>query len=244
MDTMSLIISSVLILIPVFISYKEHLGLEKEIIISILRAIAQLIVVGYILDIIFGIEKPIFTVLLVVIMTINAAINTKKRGEGIKNVVLISLISIFAGTSITITVLILGRAIEFTPNEVILIAGMVVSNAMVAIGLCYRNLNNSFKNRRTEVEVKLSLGADIKAASKDVSRESVKLAMIPTIDSAKTLGIVALPGMMTGLILAGASPVMAIKFQIMVTFMILSSSSLAAMIATYLAYKSFFNDRK
>ena len=177
-------------------------------------------------------------------MIINAAINTKKRGEGIKNVVLISLISIFVGTIITMTVLVLGRAIEFTPNEVIPVAGMVVSNAMVAIGLCYRNLNSSFKNRRAEVEVKLSLGADIKAASKDVLRESVKLAMIPTIDSAKTLGIVALPGMMTGLILAGASPIMAIKFQIMVTFMILSSSSLAAIIATYLAYKSFFNHRK
>ena len=66
---------------------------------------------------------------------------------------------------------------------------------------------------------------------------------MPTIDSAKTLGIVSLPGMMTGLILAGSSPVVAVKFQIMVTFMILSSSSIATIIATYLSYKKFFNDR-
>lgn len=244
MDTISLIIASVLILIPVFISYKEHLGLEKEIIVSILRAIIQLIIVGYILDVIFGLEKPVFTVILVLIMIVNAAVNTRKRGENINKVVQISFLSMLVGTSVTMTVLVLSGAIEFTPNEVIPVAGMVVSNSMVAIGLSYRNLNNSFKNRRYEVEVKLSLGADIREASSEVLRESIKIAILPTIDSAKTLGIVSLPGMMTGLILAGASPLMAIKFQIMVTFMILSSSSISTMMATYLSYKSFFNERK
>lgn len=244
MDTISLIIASVLILIPIFISYKEQLGLEKEIIISILRAIVQLIVVGYVLDVIFGLEKPIYIIILVLIMVINAAVNTKKRGAGIENVVAISFVSIVAGTFVTMTVLVISGAIEFTPNEVIPVAGMVVSNSMVAIGLSYRNLNNAFKSRRAEVEVKLSLGADIKEASKDILRESVKLAIIPTIDSAKTLGIVSLPGMMTGLILAGTSPLIAIKFQIMVTFMILSASSVATMMATYLSYRSFFNERK
>ena len=244
MDTISLVIASALIIIPIFISYKEHLGLEKEIIVSVLRAIIQLIIVGYILNVIFGLEKPIFTVILVLIMIINAAVNTKKRGENISSVVKISFFSMLIGTCVTMTVLVLAGAIEFTPNEVIPVAGMVVSNSMIAIGLSYRNLNNSFKNRRAEVEVKLSLGADIREASSGVLRESIKIAILPTIDSAKTLGIVSLPGMMTGLILAGASPLMAIKFQIMVTFMILSSSSIATMMATYLGYKSFFNDRK
>lgn len=244
MATISLVIASVLILIPIFISYKEHLGLEKEIIISIIRAIVQLVIVGYILDAIFGLQKPIYIIILVLIMVINAAANTKKRGAGIENVVLISFVSIVGGTVVTMIVLVVSGAIEFTPNEVIPVAGMVVSNSMVAIGLSYRNLNNAFKNRRAEVEVKLSLGADIKEASKDILRESVKLAIIPTIDSAKTLGIVSLPGMMTGLILAGTSPLIAIKFQIMVTFMILSASSVATMMATYLSYRSFFNERK
>lgn len=244
MDIMSLIIASVLILIPIFISYKEHLGLEKEIIIAMGRAIIQLIIVGYILDIIFGVEKPIFTIGLVLIMIINAANNTKKRGEGINNVVKISFISILVGATITMSVLIFSGAIEFVPNEIIPVAGMIVSNSMIAIGLSYKNLINCFKNRRAEVEVKLSLGADVNEASKEMIRESIKMSMLPTIDSAKTLGIVALPGMMTGLILAGASPLTAIKFQIMVTFMILSSSSISTMMATYLCYKDFFNERK
>ena len=86
--------------------------------------------------------------------------------------------------------------------------------------------------------------ADVNVASKSIIRDSIKISMLPTIDSAKTLGIVALPGMMTGLILAGKSPLVAIKFQIMVTFMILSSSSIATIIATYMSYKNFFNKRK
>ncbi|GAA0116868.1 ABC transporter permease [Clostridium senegalense] len=244
MSTMSLIIASCLVAIPIFISYKEHLNLEKEILVSILRAIIQLVIVGYILDIIFGLEKPMFTILLILIMIINAAVNTKKRGAGINHVVLISFISMVLGTIVTITVLVASKAIAFRPNEVIPIAGMVVSNSMVAIGLSYRNLINSFNLKRVEVEVKLSLGADIKEASRDILRESIKMALSPTIDSAKTLGIVSLPGMMTGLILAGTAPLIAIKFQIMVTFMILSSSSIATMIATYMSYKDFFNDRK
>lgn len=244
MDTMSLIIASGLIAIPVFISYKEHLGLEKEIVVSMFRAIIQLIIVGYVLDFVFGLDKPIFTIILVLIMIINAAINTKKRGAGIKNAVKISFISLLVGTTITLTVLVISGAIEFVPNDVIPVSGMIVSNSMVAIGLSYVNLNNSFKNRRSEVEVKLSLGADINEASKDIIRECMKMAIMPTIDSAKTLGIVSLPGMMTGLILAGQSPLVAIKFQIMVTFMILSSSSISSMMATYMSYKSFFNSRK
>ena len=244
MDIISLIIASCLILIPIFISYKEDLELGKEIVISIVRAIIQLIIIAYILDTIFGMKSSIFIIILVLVMIFNAALNTRNRGGEIKNIMPISFLSMSIGTLITMVVLVLSGAIKFTANEVVPVAGMVVSNAMVAINISYRNLNTSFKNRRSEVEVKLSLGADINEASKDIIRESIKIAIIPTIDSAKTLGVVSLPGMMTGLILGGASPIEAIKFQIMVTFMILSSSSIAVLIAIYLSYRYFFNDRK
>lgn len=244
MDTLSLVIASVLLIIPIFISYKEKLDLGKDIIISVGRAIIQLVIVGYILQKVFDFENSIFTITLIIVMTFNAALNTKKRGENIKDVVLISFISIIIGTTITISVLVLSGAIEFVPSEIIPIGGMIISNSMVAIGLSYRNLNNCFKNRKSEVEVKLSLGSDILDASKDIIRESIKLSILPTIDSAKTLGIVSLPGMMTGLILGGVSPLVAIKFQIMVTFMMLASTSVSSIIATYISYRYFFNERK
>ena len=244
MKTEALILSSVILIIPIMISYKEKLELNRDIIISMLRAIIQLLVIGYVLDFIFGLDKLIYTAVLVLVMIFNAAINTRKKGFLIENQVLISFISISIGTVATLGILIGSKAIEHTPNEVIPVAGMIISNSMVAIGLSYRNLVNNFKNNSIAVEVKLSLGASIKEASAEIIRESIKISIMPTIDSAKTLGIVSLPGMMTGLILAGSSPVVAVKFQIMVTFMILSSSSIATIIATYLSYKKFFNDRK
>ncbi|MGL5694097.1 MAG: ABC transporter permease [Peptostreptococcaceae bacterium] len=243
MSTISLILASCLMIIPIVISYKEKLGLEKEIIISVLRAIVQLVVVGYILDTIFGMNNPVAVMILVLVMCINASINIIKRGKNIKNVFIISFISIFTGSVITLLILVLSGVISFTPDEIIPISGMIISNAMVAIALSYKSLTTSFEMRRAEVEAKLSLGASIKESSKDILRESIKIAIIPTIDSAKTLGIVSLPGMMTGLILGGASPITAVKFQIMVTFMIISSSSIATLMSVYLAYKSFYNQR-
>ena len=103
---------------------------------------------------------------------------------------------------------------------------------------------SDFKIKREEVETKLSLGADILPSSVAIIRDAIKTGVIPTIDSARTLGIVSLPGMMTGLILAGISPIEAIKYQIMVTFMLLSTTSISSYVACYLSYRNFFNNRK
>lgn len=135
-------------------------------------------------------------------------------------------------------------AIKYEPYQIIPVSGMIISNAMVALGLCYRQMGLDFKNKRDEVETKLALGADILPSSIEIIRSSIKTGMLPTIDSAKTLGIVSLPGMMTGLILAGTSPVEAIKYQIMVTFMLLSTTSISSFSACYLSYKNFFNEHK
>lgn len=243
MSNTSLILASILIIIPLYISYKEKLFLEKDIIISVTRAIIQLFIVGYILEFVFGLDNPIYIIVLVLVMIINAAHNTKSKSGQVKKPFTISFIALTLGTAITLAVLIFAGALDFVAKDVIPVSGMIISNCMVAISLSYRNLNNDFKNKRYEVEVKLSLGASIKEASKDIIRESIKIAIIPTIDSAKTLGIVSLPGMMTGLILGGASPVIAIKYQIMVTFMILSSTFIGTLISVYMSYKSFFNER-
>lgn len=92
--------------------------------------------------------------------------------------------------------------------------------------------------------IKLALGADVLPSSIDIIRVSIRTGMIPTIDSAKTLGIVSLPGMMTGLILAGTSPLSAIRYQIMVTFMLLSTTAISYFMACYLSYRNYFNGRK
>jgi len=240
----SLIMASCLILISLFFSYYQKLKLEKDIIIGIFRAIIQLSIVGYLLNIIFGLKNPLFTTLLLIFMIFNASVNGAKRGKKIHNVMIISFISIFLGTSITMAILILVKAIQYEPYQIIPIGGMIISNAMVAIGLCYKQLISNFTSNKMEIETKLSLGADTLTSSINIIRDAIKTGMVPTIDSMKTLGIVALPGTMTGLILAGTPPLQAIKFQIMVTFMTLSTSSISSFIACYLAYRKFFNNRK
>lgn len=240
----SLMISSLLVIVSLLFSYFQKLKLEKETLISVIRAIVQLIAVGYVLEFIFGLSNPAFTTLLVLIMTFNAAYNASKRGKGIKNGLLISFVSIAVGAGLTLCVLVLSGAIKYLPNQIIPISGMIISNAMVALGLCYRQLSADFKSRRDEVETKIALGADILPSSIEIIRDSIRTGMIPTIDSAKTLGIVSLPGMMTGLILAGTSPLQAIRYQIMVTFMLLSTTAISSFMACYLSYKGFFNSRK
>lgn len=244
MNASSLLFSSSLVLVALLFSYFQKLKLEKEIIISIVRAVVQLLIVGYLLNYIFGFNNPLFTSLLLLFMTYNAAYNAAKRGKAIKKGLAISFVAIAAGAVVTLAILVFSGAIKYEPYQIIPVSGMIISNAMVALGLCYKQLIWNFKNKREEIETKLSLGADILPSSIELIRDSIKTGMLPTIDSAKTLGIVSLPGMMTGLILAGTSPVEAVKYQIMVTFMLLSTTSIASFIACYLAYKDFFNSRK
>ena len=115
---------------------------------------------------------------------------------------------------------------------------------MIAIGLCYRQMTSDFNGKKEEIETKLALGAEVLPSCIDIVRACIKTGMQPTIDSAKTLGIVTLPGMMSGMIFAGISPVEAVKYQMMVTFMLLSTTSITSFIACYLSYRGFFNDRK
>ena len=240
----SLLMASSLVLVSLLFSYFQKLRLEKETLISVIRAVIQLFAVGYVLQFIFRLRNPAVTTLIVIFMTFNAAFNAAKRGKGIKNGILISFLSILVGAGATLSVLVLSGAVRYEANQIIPISGMIISNAMVAIGLCYRQLTGDFKSRRNEVEIKLSLGADLLPASMDILRDSIRTGMVPTIDSTKTLGIVSLPGMMTGLILAGTSPLMAIRYQIMVTFMLLSTTAISSFMACFLSYRTFFNERK
>lgn len=239
----SLALALMLVVIALLVSGKERLGLEKDIIWSVARAIVQLVIVGYVLKYIFDLNNQWLTVLMVLFICVNAALNAKKRSHAIDRGFLISFIAITTGTALTLTILLLSGAIEFMPMQVIPISGMVAGNAMVAVGLCFSNLNQRFSDNRQKVEEMLSLGASAKLASTSIVRDSIRAAMIPTVDAAKTVGLVSLPGMMSGLIFAGIDPVKAIKYQIMVTFMLLGTASLSTIIAGYLAARRFYTER-
>jgi putative ABC transport system permease protein len=209
----SLALSMVLVLVAMVVSYREKLGLEKDILWSICRAVIQLIIVGYVLKYIFNVNHAVLTLLMVLFICFNAAWNAQKRSKYIDKAFVSSFIAITTGTALTLAVLVFSGSITFTPMQVIPISGMIAGNAMVAVGLCYNNLGQRFSSEQQQLQEKLSLGATPKVASAQLIRDSIRSSLIPTVDSAKTVGLVSLPGMMSGLIFAGIDPVKAIKYQ-------------------------------
>lgn len=242
-DNLSLALIFGLVLVAMAISQKEKLGLTKDIFVAVIRTVVQLIFVGYVLKFIFQASNVLLSLAMVLVILFNASVQANKRNPNKNKKQIYPFVSLLISTGVTLSILVFSGAIEFIPSQVIPISGMLASNAMTAIGLCYRAMYKSFTDNRQQVLEKLSLGASVYLASKDILKESIKTGMQPTIDSAKTVGLVSLPGMMSGLIFAGVDPVQAIKYQIMVMFMLLSATSIASVIASYAAYKTYFTNK-
>ncbi|HGO1686545.1 TPA: iron export ABC transporter permease subunit FetB [Staphylococcus aureus] len=244
MSNTALGLTALLLVIPIIISYKEGLHIIKDLIVATLRAVVQLIILGFLLHYIFKISDKWLLVLCVFVIIVNASWNTISRSSPVMHhVFLISFVAIFVGTALPLTGTIATGAIQFTANEVIPIGGMLANNGLIAINLAYQNLDRAFVQDGTNIESKLSLAATPKLASKGAIRESIRLAIVPTIDSVKTYGLVSIPGMMTGLIIGGVPPLQAIKFQLLVVFIHTTATIMSALIATYLSYGQFFNAR-
>ncbi|HCC4566742.1 TPA: iron export ABC transporter permease subunit FetB [Staphylococcus aureus] len=244
MSNTALGLTALLLVIPIIISYKEGLHIIKDLIVATLRAVVQLIILGFLLHYIFKINDKWLLVLCVFVIIVNASWNTISRSSPVMHhVFLISFVAIFVGTALPLAGTIATGAIQFIANEVIPIGGMLANNGLIAINLAYQNLDRAFVQDGTNIESKLSLAATPKLASKGAIRESIRLAIVPTIDSVKTYGLVSIPGMMTGLIIGGVPPLQAIKFQLLVVFIHTTATIMSALIATYLSYGQFFNAR-
>ncbi|MGT2832231.1 ABC transporter permease [Streptococcus halotolerans] len=242
-SNLSLVLAFGLVLLAVGLSAKEKLGLGKEIAIAVVRTVIQLVVVGFVLQYIFRVNNILLTVAMVMVIIFNASRQAHSRNPNSNKHLWQSWLAILLSTTITLGILIASGAIKVIPSQIIPISGMIASNSMVAIGLSYRAVYSLFTDQRQQVLEKLALGAPVKMASLSILRQAIKTGVQPTVDSAKTVGLVSLPGMMSGLMFAGVDPVYAIKYQIMVMFMLLSATSLGSVIASYFAYKTYFNER-
>lgn len=239
---LSLVFSFSLVLIAVAVSYKEKLGLNKDLIISVIRMVVQLVIAGYLLTYVFQWDSKLVTVVVILIMVTNASYNASKRANGIPHAFKISMIAILVGTIVAIVVLVLSGTLLFTPSQLIPVTGMLVGNGMSIIGLTFRNLTMLFHDKHQSVDEKLALGATTKQASKEIIQETIKGSVQPTIDTVRTVGLVTLPGMMTGMMLAGTLPMEAIMYQIMVFFMMISTATITSVISAYLSFPYFFDN--
>ena len=243
MSNTALCLTALLLLIPIFISYKEGLHIIKDLVVATIRAAIQLLILGFLLHYIFKINEKWLLMLCVLVIIINASWNTISRASPVMHHVFwISFVAIFIGTALPLAGTLATGAIKFTANEVIPIGGMLANNGLIAINLAYQNLDRSFVQDISGIESKLTLSAT-RRWHQSLLLESIRLAIVPTIDSVKTYGLVSIPGMMTGLIIGGVPPLQAIKFQLLVVFIHTTATIMSALIATYMSYGQFFNAR-
>ncbi|PYZ94312.1 iron export ABC transporter permease subunit FetB [Salipaludibacillus keqinensis] len=229
------------VLIPVSLSYFYALGLSKSIFWSSFRGVTQLFLIGYVLTYLFSLEPLTGISIMLTVMIVVAALHASKKGQGIPFVRSITFLVIVL-IEIFVLVMWLGfDMISFQPDQVIPMSGMVIGNSMVAIGLALERMKSEFKEGKGKIIAALALGAKPEQASKILVRKIVKASMIPNVDGLKTIGLVQLPGMMTGLILGGVAPIEAIRYQIVISLSIFASVSLSAMLVTVIFYRFFFN---
>ncbi|MBD8004618.1 ABC transporter permease [Bacillus norwichensis] len=231
------------VLIPIFLSKTLKLQLEKDTIIAVVRSIIQLLIVGYILKFVFDAEHPVYILLMILLMIGAAVENVRKKGLFIKGITWKVAATIIFIEVLTQGILIGLNITPATAQYIIPISGMVIGNAMVLSILFLNRFTAEIEAHEDQAELILSLGGTPKQAIHTQLISSIKASMIPTIESQKTMGLVQLPGMMSGQIIAGADPIQAVMFQILIVFLLLTTSAVSSVMLGYLSYPSLFNER-
>lgn len=227
-----------LVVVAGIASFAYELRLQKDLAIGAFRTFAQLFAMGYLLKIIFHLNNVWLVLAVYLCMTFFSVRIIKGRVKE-------KSVDYFAPTMMSVTVsyslvtwlvtgLIIGARPWWTPQYFIPIGGMVAGNSMNALAIGLERFFSELRTRRDEVEMMLCLGADYREASKEIFRNALKAGMIPSINSMMGVGIVSIPGMMTGQILAGADPADAVRYQIVVMLMIVAATALSALLVLHL----------
>lgn len=238
----------IFVLIVLIIVSIKKVPRKKLIVISTLRMTLQLILVGYVLVYVLDNPNPIVTVGIILFMLSFAVMNVYQRTKPSIKIDLKKMIALalFIGVGVNLLYfmfVVLQLDPWYEPQYFIPIGGMIIGKTMTGVSLGVNNLLTSMKEKQHKVEGALMLGASPKIAAKSIINEAFDEAMLPTINAMVGMGIVFLPGMMTGQIIAGQSPLTAVKYQVSVMLGVMGTVSITVLIFLHLAYKVFFNHR-
>ncbi len=240
-------VAALLVLCAGFVSVFFRLKLEQKLAVASLRTVVQLLLVGYVLAWVFRIDSPWVLFGVLGIMTAAAGraavARSSRRFAGAELGAFATLVLTGLVTTFTVTGVIIGVQPWYHAQYVIPLLGMVLGNSLTGVSLALDGLLADLDEQRDRVEMELALGASRWEAARDPLRESVRRGMIPILNSMTVVGIVSLPGMMTGQILQGADPLQAVKYQIVVMFMIAAATSLGCMGVTLFVFTRLFNER-
>lgn len=229
-----------LVLVAAVISRWQVLDLEKHMATAVVRAFLQLVAIGYALTYVFQADNPIVILLILCVMISTAGYTAGQRGRATPHAKRIAFLAIGFGGFSTLFLLVALNIFDFTARQVIPIAGMVIGNSMNVCSLVMKRVADDVRAHKSKIEAALALGATSRQAIRPYLHEALHTGMTPIIDTTKTVGLIQLPGAMTGMILAGASPLQAVVLQIIVMYMLIGAAALTGLAAGWLTYRQFF----
>lgn len=250
LSSFDLSLAAVLVLALAFLSFTLKLGLTSQIIIAAIRTVVQLVLIGLVLKVLFENVDLLWVSALSIIMLLIAGrevmARQQRRFGGLWGYGLGTLSMFVSSFTLTIYALIVvvGTDPWYTPQYAIPLLGMMLGNTMTGVALALDKLTTTAWQQRAIIEARLILGQDWRTAIGDITRDSVRVGMIPMINAMAAAGIVSLPGMMTGQILSGTEPVEAVKYQILIMFLITAGTGFSAILATWIGARHLFDDRQ
>jgi putative ABC transport system permease protein len=237
--------SLVLVAIAVGVSMYLRLGVEKSIIWASVRAAVQLTAVGVLLVLVLDSAWERLLAPIWIIAMVGIAAFVVSRRAGTISVIPAALLAVGGSTAVSLAVVFGFGVLPAEPIEMIVIAGITIGNALPATVVAVDQVVTKMTTERPQVEGLLALGFNAGQAARVVVRDSARVALLPQIERTKIVGLVALPGAMTGLLLAGVDPIDAVIIQLVVMYLVLGSVAVSAtLVAVVTASKAFTPDQR
>ncbi len=245
-----LALASGLVLLLALMSWRLRLGVERRVLIAAARSTIQLALLGMVLKVLFELESlPWIGALALLMLTVagwEVMARQKRRYRGPWGMGIGTLSMFLSSFSVTLLALLVIIRVEpwYQPQYLIPLLGMLLGNTMSGIAIALDNLTRQAWEGRGRIEARLLLGADWDTAIADIRREALRSGLIPIVNAMATAGLVSLPGMMTGQILAGSPPMEAAKYQLMILFLISAGTGLGSVAAVWIGSRRLFDERQ
>ncbi len=238
--------AAALLLVNGALSVWLRLDMERRLLVAAVRSVVQLLILGYVLVPVFRIGHPGLVVLLGLAMIGLAAREAVRRaGRAYPRILLDAFVSLLVAASLTVLIgarVIIGVEPWWAPQYLIPILGMILGNGLTGISLGLDRALGQLDEGRDRVEALLALGATRWEAARPVAQEAVRSGMVPIINTMSVVGLVSIPGMMTGQILGGTPPELAARYQIVIIFLIAAETGLGVVGAVLLAIRALFDE--
>lgn len=250
LSPLDLSIAGTLVALLALLSIRMRIGLARQILVAALRTTIQLLLIGMVLKSIFEHVHVVWVGILALIMLLVASrevmARQKNRYSGLWGFGLGALsmfVSAFSVTLFSLTVIINVKP-WYEPQYAIPLLGMLLGNTMTGIAIAMDRLTRTSWQQRNVIEARLALGQEWRKAIGDICRDSVRSGLIPIMNAMAVAGLVSLPGMMTGQILAGSPPLEAVKYQILIMFLIASGTGFGTIAAVWMGSRHLFDERQ